>query len=164
MSIMLRRMSIPVLVVALMAAVGVATAHADSPHFIQASAGIDNAGNLTVSFKEVGLGNTVTTEAITANADATAVYACINGGGKHPKATNKATVSGPVSGGGSFPVRNGSTSGTLTVSPPGPGSFSCPSGQTMVLVSVSYTNVSVAGAAGDAADIAGTFSKTFFNL
>jgi hypothetical protein len=32
--------------------------------------------------------------AFTGSADATAVYACINGGGNHPEATNKATVSG----------------------------------------------------------------------
>jgi len=98
-----------------------APALADSPHFINASASVDNAGNLVCTFKEAGLGNTVSTEAVTCSADATAVYACINGGGNHPKASNKATVSGPVSGGDNFPVRNGSTTGSITVPPPGPG-------------------------------------------
>jgi hypothetical protein len=146
------------------AALAVPAALADSPHFIKASASIDNAGNLVCTFKEVGLGNTVSTEAVTCSADATADYACINGGGNHPKASNKETVSGPVSGGGEFPVRNGSTTGSITVGPPGPGDFSCPNGQTLVFASVSYTNIVLEGAAGDTANVPGTLSKTFFNV
>jgi len=103
------------------------------------------------TFKEAGLGNTATTEVVICSADATAVYACLNGGGNHPKAANKATVNGPVSGGGTFPVRNGSTPGSITVGPPGAGSFSCPNGQTLVLASVCYADVTLTGAAGDAA-------------
>ena len=137
---------------------------ADSPHFIKASASIDQAGNLVCTFKEAGLGNTVSTEAVTCSADASATYACINGGGNHPKATNKETVNGPVSGGGSFPVRNGSTTGSITVAPPGPGSFSCPSGQSLVLASVSYTNIVLQGAAGDTASVPGTLSEVFLAL
>lgn len=140
------------------------TIYAASPHFISASASIDNAGNLVCSFKEAGLGTTVTTEAVTCSADSTAVYACINGGNNHPKAANKETVGGPVSGGGNFPVRNGQTTGSITVSPVGPGSFSCPSGQTLVLASVSYTNITLTGLAGDTATVPGTLSKTFFNV
>jgi hypothetical protein len=144
------------------AALAAPAALADSPHFIKASASIDQAGNLVCTFKEAGLGTTVSTEAVTCSADATAVYACINGGGNHPQATNKATISGPVSGGGNFPVRNGSTTGSITVAPPGPGSFSCPNGQTLVLASISYTNIVLQGAAGDTASVPGTLSKVFF--
>jgi hypothetical protein len=111
-----------------------------------------------------GLGTTVSTEAFSCSADATADYACINGGGNHPKATNKETVSGPVSGGGNFPVRNGSTTGSITVSPPGPGDFSCPNGQKLVFASVSYTNIVLEGSAGDTANVPGTLSKTFFSV
>ncbi len=160
----MRRMLIAFVAVLATAALAVAAALADSPHFIKASASIDNSGNLVCTFKEAGLGTTTTTEAVTCSADATAVYACINGGGNHPKATNKATVSGPVSGGGNFPVRNGSTTGSITVAPPGPGDFSCPNGQTLVLASISYTNIVLAGAAGDTANVPGTLSKTFFNV
>ncbi len=159
------RLTVAVIAAALgVLALGATAALADSPHFISASASIDNAGNLVCSFKEAGLGTTVTTEAVTCSADATAVYACLNGGGNHPKAANKATVSGPVSGGGNFPVRNGQTTGSITVAPPGPGSFSCPSGQTLVLASISYTNIVLMGAAGDTANVPGTLSKTFFNV
>lgn len=140
------------------------TIYADSPHFISASATIDNAGNLVCTFKEAGLGTTLTTEAVTCSANATASYACINGGNNHPKAANKETVGGPVNGGGNFPVRNGQTTGSITVAPPGPGSFSCPSGQTLVLASVSYTNVTLTGLAGDTANVPGTISKTLVNI
>jgi hypothetical protein len=141
-----------------MLALSVPVVFADSPHFISASASIDSSGNLVCSFKEAGLGTTVSTEAVTCSADATAVYACLNGGGHHPKAANKETVSGPVSGGGTFPVRNGQTKGSITVAPPGPGGFTCPSGQRLVLASISYTNITLTGLAGDTANVPGTLS------
>jgi hypothetical protein len=139
---------------------------AQSPHFISASAnGPDSDGNLLVSFKEAGLGNNALIN-YTASADATATYACINGGGNHPKATNKETVSGPVTASGTFSSgKNGSISQSLTLEPPSPGSFSCPSGQTLVLADVSYTNVSIADTTnGITEDIPGTFARVLFKL
>jgi hypothetical protein len=122
-----------------------ATARADSPHFISASASIDNStGNLICTFKEAGLGQ-VPTANVTCSASATVVYQCFNNGGNHPKAGNKETIHANVSGGGTFPVRNGQTTGSITVAPPGPGSFSCPSGQTLFLQSVEYDNVVISG-------------------
>jgi hypothetical protein len=126
-------------------------AAAASPHFIsEGTASITSSGAYNVSnFKEAGLGSTVSTESITLSGTASATYACVNGGGKHPSAANKETVTSPVSNTGSFPVRNGATTGSISVGPPGPGSFTCPSGQTLVLASVSYTNVMLTGLAGD---------------
>ena len=158
----MRRVGIALLLAMLLLALSVSAAFADSPHFISASASVDNAGNLVATFKEAGLGTTVKTETITLSADASATYACINGGGNHPKATNKETKSGPVSGSGAFPVRNGQTTGSISVGPPGPGDFSCPNGQKLVLVLVSYTNVTLTGLAGDTANIPGTFSRCLF--
>jgi hypothetical protein len=158
----MRRIGMAMLIALLMLALSVATAFASSPHFISASASVDSAGNLVATFKEAGLGTTVSTESITLSANAMATYACINGGGKHPSASNKETVSGPVSGTGSFPVRNGQTTGSIKVAPPGPGSFSCPSGQKLVLAFVSYTDVMLTGLAGDTANIPGTFSACLF--
>jgi hypothetical protein len=160
----MRRILFVFVVMLATAALAVPAALADSPHFIRASASIDNSGNLVCTFKEVGLGNTATTEFVTCSADATAVYACLNGGGNHPQAANKETVSGPVGGGGEFDVRNGQTTGSITVAPPGPGSFSCPNGQTLVLASISYSNISLTGSAGDTASVPGTLSRTFFNV
>src|SRR5919204_1764006 len=146
------------------AAIAVPAALADNPHFLSAKASVDGSGNLLCTFKEAGLGTTVSTTNITCSANATAVYACLNGGGNHPQAANKETVSGPVSGGGAFPVRNGQTTGSITVAPPGPGDFSCPNGQRLVLASVSYTNVTLTGEGGDTASVPGTFSLVLVNV
>jgi hypothetical protein len=144
------------------AGLAVPAALADSPHFISASASVDNSGNLVATFKEAGLGNNATTAGITLSADATAVYQCFNGGGKHPQAGNKETVGGPVSNSDSFDVRHGATSGSLSVGPPGSGNFSCPNGQSLHLISVSYTNVTLTDTSvtpNDVASIPGTFSS-----
>jgi hypothetical protein len=135
---------------------------ADNPHFISASATINSAGQLVCNFKEVGLGTTTSTEQITCSGTATAVYQCFNNGGKHPQAGNKQTIQSSVSGTGSFPVRNGQTTGSLTVqgTPPGPGGFSCPSGQTLYLVSIQYDNVIIKGQAGDQAGPFSTGTQT----
>jgi hypothetical protein len=66
---------------------------------------------------------------------------------------------------GEFPVRNGQTTGNITVTPPGPGDFSCPNGQRLVLASISYTNiVPIDTGNGDTANVPATVSKTFFNV
>jgi len=132
-------------------ALGSGLALADSPHFLFANSSISSAtGALTVAFKEVGLGTTVTTESVTLTVDtASGTYQCFNRGGNHPKAGNKATVSTSLTTTGTFPVRNGQTTGATTAGPPGPGAFSCPSGQDLFLVAVTYTGITVAGAAGD---------------
>lgn len=136
------------LAIVAMALIIASTAWADSPHWLKASDSINSSGQLSCTFKEAGLGTEGNTF-ITCSATSSAVYACINGGGNHPKAANKETVTAPVSGGGDFPVRNGSVTGTITVDPPGPGDFTCPSGQNLVFASVSYTNVVLSGEAGD---------------
>jgi hypothetical protein len=141
-------------------------ASATSPHFINASASGPTAiGTLPVSFKEAGLGNNQLI-GYAATADGTAVYACINGGGNHPQASNKETVSGPVSATGTFSSgNNGQINQTLTLSPPSAGSFSCPSGQRLVLASVSFTNVAITDLTNIITEtIPGTFSRVFFNV
>ncbi len=156
---------VPILI-ALMAAMIVAPhAFADSPHFLSSSAVIDTSGNLIVSFKEAGLGTILTTATLNASAQNTSVYACINGGGNHPKAANKETVSGPVSNSGTFPVRNGQTTGSITLSPVGPGDFTCPNGQDLVLASTSYSDVTITDTTeSDSTSVSGTFSQVFFEV
>lgn len=140
-----------------------AVALAASPHFLRASATINNSGQLVCTFKEAGLGNTLEVADISCSADATATYQCWNKGGKHPQAGNKETVGGPVSGGGEFPIRNGSASGSITVDPPGPGDFSCPNGQSLFLEDVSYTNIVLSGE-GATADVPGTLTATGLHI
>ncbi len=138
---------------------------AASPHFVSASGSINSAGQLVVSWKEAGLGDDVAVD-YTLTAFATADYGCINGGGKHPDAANKFTVSGPVSASDTFfSGKNGEISASLTVDPPSAGSFTCPSGQRLVLADVSYTGVVLTDTSnGVTADIPGTFSETFFTF
>jgi hypothetical protein len=129
------------------AAFAVPAALADSPHFLTSSFAINTTtSNLECSFKEAGLGNTATSADITCTAATSeAVYQCFNNGGKHPKAGNKETVGGLVTTTQSFPVRNGQTTGTVVVGPVGPGSFSCPSGQSLYLQSVCYDDIALSG-------------------
>jgi hypothetical protein len=140
------------LVLALALLVGMATAaFADSAHFLFANSSISSSsGALDVSFKEAGLGTTVTTEQVTLTVDsATAVYQCFNNGGNHPKAGNKETVQTSLTTTGTFPVRNGQTTGTISAGPPSQGDFTCPSGQSLFLQEVTYSGITVTGAAGD---------------
>jgi hypothetical protein len=132
-------------------ALGAQPALADSPHFLFANSSIDaTSGALSVSFKEVGLGNTATTENVTIHVvTATATYQCFNNGGKHPKAGNKETVSTSLTTTETFAVSNGQTTGTISTGPPDAGGFSCPSGQTLFLIDVTYSGISVVGSAGD---------------
>jgi hypothetical protein len=124
-----------------------AQALADSPHFLSHSFTISSStGNLLCSFKEAGLGNTATTADITCTAGtSSAVYQCFNNGGHHPKAGNKETVGGLVTNTQSFPIRNGQTTGTVEVGPFSPGSFTCPSGQSLYLQSVCYDDITLSG-------------------
>ena len=119
-----------------------APAQAQSPHFIFARGDLSGT-NLIIDFKEAGLGTNQTITYV-ATADSTATYVCVNRGGANPSAQNKTTVSGPVSATGTFSSgKNGQVTASLTLMPPGPGSFSCPSGQSLNIAQVTYTNVFV---------------------
>ena len=134
-------------------------AHADSPHFVRTSAQLSGV-NLTVNFKEAGLGTNQLIDYVAA-ADGTAVYVCVNKGGANPSASNKTTVNGPVTASGSFSSgKNGQVTASLTLTPPGPGSFSCPSGQSREVAQVSYTDVTITDTTnGVSASISGTFDS-----
>lgn len=124
---------------------------ADSPHFLFADNSVSSTtGALTTSFKDAGLGTGTTSIQITVTVNnATALYQCFNNGGNHPKAGNKETVSTALSTSGTFPVSHGQTTASLTVGPPGPGTFSCPSGQSLFLQSVTYSGITVSDATGN---------------
>jgi hypothetical protein len=147
----MRRMLFVLAAVFATAAVAVPVALADSPHFLFANSSISSTtGALTVDFKEVGLGTGTTSVTITLTVEnATAVYQCFNNGGNHPKAGNKETVSTSLQASGTFPVRNGQTTASLSVGPPSQGDFTCPSGQSLFLQSVTYSGITVSDAFGN---------------
>lgn len=149
---MFRRILRLALLVSLTMAVGAPSAQADSPHFLYADATIiTNTGSLQVAFKETGLGLTALDETVTLRVGfATAEYQCFNGGGKHPSANNKETVSTSLSLMQRFPVSHGETTGRFVTGPVPRGAFSCPNGQDLYLVNVTYARMTVIGSAGDA--------------
>ena len=137
-------------------------ASADAPKFHAATSSVDNSGALVVNFDERGLGNGNIDYTLTA--DATAVFACINGGGNHPKASNKETINSEVSAGGSFEPKNGRVVASLSAGPPSAGDFSCPNGQRLVLASVAYTNIVLTDTTNGVATSVADASRTFFNV
>jgi hypothetical protein len=104
-------------------------AFAGSPHFVEVTA-TQSGNTLTVSGKEAGLGNESQVH-IVVNATAE----CINGGGKHPKAVNKESVSAA----GDFPVQNGKANFSLTLTATFQPNCSPP-------MTVAFTNVTVTDA------------------
>jgi hypothetical protein len=82
-------------------------AWAGSPHFVQSAVSASVSGNtLTVMAKEAGLGDEAQIHVVLS---ATAL--CINNGGHHPKAVNKASVSAAAD----EPVQNGKADYTISV-------------------------------------------------
>jgi hypothetical protein len=161
----MKKSSILILTMLALTSVMAITVWAANPHFLSCSAsGVNSDGTLNACFKIAGLGDNQTL-AVTASATADAVYGCLNHGKQCPNAANKISVQGNVSATGTFTSgKNGQITACLTVNPPAPPStFSCPNGQDLVLVSVSYTNVQVsAPGAGDCVTSPASFSANFF--
>jgi hypothetical protein len=126
------------------------------------SASVADSGALSVFIDEAGLGTANVNYSMKAGTSAT--YACLNGGGNHPKAASKETVVAQVSVGSSFQAKNGRVQATMTAGPPSPGSFSCSSGQTLVLAAVSYSNIILTDTSNNLTDDLGSVSRTFFSV
>jgi hypothetical protein len=129
--------------------VGASAALAAGPHFLFANNSIDTStGALNTSFKEVGLGTGVESVNITLSANASATYQCYNKAGNKPQGVPKSAGPTSVVGSGNFPVRNGQTTGSLSVGPLA-SPISCPSGQRLFLDSVTYTDTFVTDESGN---------------
>jgi hypothetical protein len=140
------RAILAVLAVLCMVGFGAGVALAQSPHFLDSktSVTLESDGDLTVKWKEAGLGQSAIDYLF--SADASITCACVTHSGQCPAAGNKATFSTAASTGGSFIPKNGSVSASLTITAPGcPASASptCGGGQHFVLSSLSYTNISL---------------------
>ena len=146
----MRRFLILTLVIAGVLAFGAATASA-AANFKSSSFSVNNQGQLICSFDVSGLGNVSSTQG-SCTATSEAIYQCINNGGKNPSAGNKTTSTGEVGETEQVPVHNGRAQGSITVNPAGPGSFTCPGGQTLYLVSACYTDISLTVGGATATD------------
>lgn len=142
-----------------------ATAATSGAHFFNVSSSVNDAGSLLVSYDEAGVGNATVNYTIDV-ANASATYACINGGGRHPKAANKETVSSSLTVSFSRDPANGRVRGTTSpaIGPQSQGSFACPSGQTLVLASVSYTGITLTDTTNNVSTPVPDASRTFVNL
>jgi hypothetical protein len=155
----------PILVatIAFVAAIVMASpASAVAAKFHSVDSSVNNSGALVVSFDERGLGNGNIDYVL--SADATALYACINGGGNHPKAANKESVNADVSAAGSFESKNGRVQASLSAGPISAGGFSCPNGQRLVLAAVSYSNIELTDTTNGTSVSVPDTSRVFFNV
>jgi hypothetical protein len=83
-----------------------AVAFAGSPHQVGTCTATQSGNVLTINCKEAGLGDE--TQVVT---QTTATALCINNGGNHPKAVNKASVSATTT----TPVQNGKADISITL-------------------------------------------------
>jgi hypothetical protein len=149
------------IVAALAVVIGLASpAYANFPHFKTVSVSVAGSSlasvrsaessasaaaqlpDLLFSWTEVGLGNPGAGVAYTFSTFVTATFGCVNGGGKKPSASNKTTVTEPVGTTATLTVdKNGQITGSVVVptSSVSPSGFSCPSGQTLVALSATFT-------------------------
>src|SRR6266536_4402537 len=112
-------------------------------HFFTATSSVLGTGALQVCFDEAGVGNGGPDGNVdyTLTADVSALFGCINGGSNHPKASNKESFQSVTTAGGSFQPENGRVKACITTEVPTESSFTCPPGQEVELLTVSYTNV-----------------------
>jgi type II secretory pathway pseudopilin PulG len=140
----MKRLTLLVAAVLAFAAVAATPALAASPHFVGTPSATVSGNTLTVTFKAAGLGNE-TTVPITLSGDVTVGSRCYTKSGNKPQAANKQETI-HVDQTQDFPVRNGQTTGSFTVTPLS--TLSCPGGQHVVIESVDYSNLALTGPGG----------------
>ena len=118
-----------------------AVAVAASPHFIGTPTATVSSSALTVNFKAAGLGNAAgATFNLTGNVE---VFSrCYNRGGNKPQADNKQETI-DVNQTQTFPVRNGQTTGSFTVT--AQSTLTCPGNQVVVIESVDFSDLVLSG-------------------
>jgi hypothetical protein len=158
----MRKIGIIAVLSVLLVAVSASVALAVAAKFHSTSSSVNSNGALVVNFDERGVGEGDINYTLTA--DATATYACLNGGGRNPSAANKRSFEDQVSGGGTFQAKNGRVTASLTAGPLLAPSFTCPNGQRRVLASVSYTNIVLTDTTNGSSTSVPDASRTFFTV
>jgi hypothetical protein len=137
----MRRMLIMLCAVLATAALAVPAAFADSPHYVVGPTATVSGNSLTVSWKAAGLGNTVSSVDFNLTGTANVSSQCFTKSGNPVNGVPKQeTVN--VDATGTFPVRNGQTTGSLTVSPLS--TLTCTGNQQVRILSVSF-NLTLTG-------------------
>ena len=110
-------------------------AMADSPHYVKGPTATVEGNSLVVSWKAAGLGNTVTTVDFALTGTVTTSSQCFTKSGNPVNGVPKSeTVN--VNATGTFPVRIGQTTGSLTVEPLS--TLTCTGNQQVVILSASF--------------------------
>jgi hypothetical protein len=115
---------------------------AASPHFIGTPSLSVNGSTITVTFKAAGLGN-IEEASFTLSGDVTVSSRCYTKSGNKPQAANKQETF-DVDAGGTFPVSNGQTTGSISFTAPA-STLECPKGQRVVIEGVSFDNLVLSG-------------------
>ena len=105
------------------------------PHYQKGPTATVSGNSLTVSWKAVGLGNTVATVDFTLAGTANVTSQCFTKSGNPVNGVPKSEQV-DVNVTGEFPVRNGQTTGSLTVSPLS--TLQCTGSQRVVILDVSF--------------------------
>jgi hypothetical protein len=111
-----------------------ASAIAANAHFVGTPSITQSGDTLTVSFKAAGLGN-VETATFSLDGSVTVFSRCYTRKGNTPEADNKQETI-PVSASDTFPVSNGQTTGSFSVT--ANSTLDCPGGQQVVIESFTY--------------------------
>ena len=127
------------LIIALAMSAGAVVAQTQGAHFFSAVGSILPSGALNISYDEAGVGNRLINYTLTAQGSAT--YICLNRGGNRPQDQKKISAQTLTPTTFTDNPENGRAKGDATIGPISAQGFSCPSGQTMALACVSYTNV-----------------------
>ena len=121
--------------VAVLAVAFAPAAVASSPHYIKGPTATVSGNSLTVSWKAAGLGNTIDSVDFNLTGTANVSSQCFTRSGNPVNGVPKSEqVDVNVS--GDFPVRNGSVTGSLTVSPLS--TLTCTGNQRVVIQDVSF--------------------------
>ena len=108
---------------------------ADSPHYVQGPTATVSGNSLTVSWKAAGLGNTATTVDFALTGTISTTSQCFTKSGNPVNGVPKSETIN-VNATGTFPVRNGQTTGSLTVAPIS--TLQCTGNQHVVILSASF--------------------------
>jgi hypothetical protein len=130
-----------VIVAVLATALFAVPALADSPHYVTGPTATVSGNSLVVSWKAAGLGNTTTSVSFNLSGTVTTTSQCFTKSGNPVNGVPK-TETTDVNTTGTFPVRNGQTTGSLTVSPLS--TLTCTGNQHVVIQSTSF-NLTLTG-------------------
>jgi hypothetical protein len=143
------------------------SAVAQNPVFSSAIvSGVNNDGSITVSWEEDRLGSFETVQNIFRAPRCTATWACLNVGTNTPQGTNKQqTITSFLSDTATIQPDHGRIVASLSMGPLLP-TFSCPSGQTLALANITYSDIEFSDTTSslDAALNTTSISRVFFPL